>query len=550
MHVSKSSFRLNSSSAALLGVVGLFLIVRLITLSRTFFVEDHDSILYLSIIAAWAGRIPSDIVSWSPDITPFYPLLGAALARLGLATELAARSASLLLATVGFLAAMAIAYRYYGPRLAALAGLLLALSPFIVPLDISVLTEPSYAGLVYLGLFLYLRRAGDSSSLWYAIPVGVVIGLTFLTRTEGLLFLLLVPALHVAATVRAGALRRTWPRTATWCLLFMLIFSALAAPQVASVSRQMGSFAINGRQVWVALLQAPGTARYEKRLFSLDHNPATTNLHHFQADAAARATLPTSTNLLAMPGHVLHNMAFILPKRLIQVAGPALPFALLGLVIIYRRPRDHPIWLPTTFLLLAAGPALLHTLAFRHIMFLGPIFAILAAVGLFAAAGFVANLAARLNVRLATRAAALAAVAALILAPSVAYIGHRVVASPRGDDNYAPADLERVAQVIRAQHPSGDAPLIIARKMYLPYHSRSIFRALPWTDYPGLVRYAQLNAADYLYVQESTDAVFPWFAELEQTSEEFQLVHRCKVAGSNAALYRVGSKIRTARSSP
>lgn len=519
-------------------IFGGFVALRLLMLSRSIIVEDHDSMSYLVHMGVWGGRLPEAMLYWTPDLTPMYLALGAVLVWLGAEVELAGRVTSLVLSCIAFVAMVAIAYRYYGGRLALLTGGLMAVGWQYVWLDVSVLTEPTYIGLLYLGLLMYVYQYGRSRPLWYALPVGVVFGAVFLTRTEGIMFLVLVPVLHVVATVQMWGWQSPWRSVAAWVLVFALGFSLLAGPQIAKVSSEMGSFAINGRQAWVTILNAPGPAGEEERLRGLDFSPDTINLRYLQSDPEALAALESERGILDTPMRMAENAVFLLWRRVVQVAGLALPLSALGLFVMLRRPRAHPIWPVVLFVLAAAVPALTHTLAFRHVAFLGPMGALLAAVGLMAVGRQVASWRGWSLWRKVGPSGAVAAVLGLVVVGHLGLVGHRIMWPPDAMWDFSRHDIEPVVTAIERDWSGDGVPVIIARKRYVTYYSRAELRMTPWTDYEGLVRYAQLNGADYLFAQHSTDGAYPWAERLEAGVPEFDLLYRGKVAGSDVALYR------------
>ena len=194
--LSQRSWSLNESYAwkiALLAIFFLYIALRGLAWENTTLVEDHDSMGYLSATQKYlTANIVEAFLQQSPDGTPLYPLTSALLSLPGWSVEFGARLCSLVFSMVLFLAVLGIG-KQIAKRSEILIGLLfLSISPILVPLSYSVLTEPSYIAIVYLGLWIFWRQF-RTPTLWTGGLLGVVFGLSFLDRTEGIFYLGLIP---------------------------------------------------------------------------------------------------------------------------------------------------------------------------------------------------------------------------------------------------------------------------------------------------------------------------------------------------------------------
>lgn len=136
----------NTKIRELISYSSIFLLyfgIRCIAWNRTFLLEDHDSVSYLSQIKLFMHLDFKKILNLNPDFTPFYPFWGSVCSLYHWSPETGARLCSLLFSLLLFVATMRIGNRF-GERSSVLIGLLiLSINPILVFLSISVLSEPT-----------------------------------------------------------------------------------------------------------------------------------------------------------------------------------------------------------------------------------------------------------------------------------------------------------------------------------------------------------------------------------------------------------------------
>src|SRR5262249_29671070 len=142
---------------------------------------------------------------------------------------------------------------------------ILSFSPFFIRYSYSVLTEPSYIAVLYLGFWLYLSQY-KYPKLWSAVLLGILFGLSFLNRLEGLLYLAAIPLLQFTHFLAVGRTSYDLQHFSAFIALFVLFFSLISAPQIWRVSEKMGHFALNGRQVWSLILNNPDGKSYNEKI--------------------------------------------------------------------------------------------------------------------------------------------------------------------------------------------------------------------------------------------------------------------------------------------
>jgi 4-amino-4-deoxy-L-arabinose transferase-like glycosyltransferase len=147
------------------------------------------------------------ISSPTAEHPPLYPLAVSVVARLGGTSEAEQR----LVLSVLFGTALIVAVAHLGrliasPRVGLVAALLAAISPMVIAADGSGESEAAFGVFVVLALLLSYR-VGERPWLFNAGALGVVIGLGTLTRSDGVL-LLLLPAVLLARSSAEGRLRQ------------------------------------------------------------------------------------------------------------------------------------------------------------------------------------------------------------------------------------------------------------------------------------------------------------------------------------------------------
>ncbi len=248
----------------LLGIaIVLYAVLRLIAWHNTVLLDDTDSIVYLGSIDTYyyAGlgrdqqyRRRFDPVSTRPWVrckTVYRRDRDRRAARVICSSAFCLVSRRALLTR-----------RLDGNVAAAFAVLILAVNAPMISLSVSVLTEVSYSGTsTSASIYCGGKLRTETFSLGAAAALGLVFGLAFLNRTEGILYVVAIP---IAVLASAGSFAnarkdRPFPGLPAIAPCMSCCFLALAVPQILQVSSKMGAPALNGRVAWQALVTAsPG----------------------------------------------------------------------------------------------------------------------------------------------------------------------------------------------------------------------------------------------------------------------------------------------------
>ena len=533
----------NASGVLLVGVPSLLLlygVLRLLAWENVQLFEDHDSILYLQQIEAFMGFDRSAIRALSPDTTPFYPFFSALAALPSGSAEFGARFFSFLSSLILFVAIAGILNRIDRPT-AVLIGLgVLSLLPYLITFSISVLSEPAYLGVIYCGLWYYLAKY-QSDKWWHAVGLGVVFGLSFLNRIEGILFLVLIPVFQGVYFVSSRGLTLAAIRhTLRWSGIFAAGFTLVAAPQVLVVSDKMNQFALNGRQVWAQILQSPDEGSFDEKIYGLDHSPSEINLTYLQRHPESLSDSTSQLSIVHSAETLIRNIDLMYAVRIGPMGGSLLvAFFVFGLLALFERKR----YLETVYLLLFAGavvaPALVTDPKPRALAAALPLLAALCGPGVAYASN---KLSAPFEQRWPRYIAPTALLTLIALAWMVPLFGI-YLKERRENAEYSLTDLAPVESLVRQTSSSrSNRPLrMTARKRYLAYLSEAEFLPLPYTDYEGLVEYVESNDIDLLFLQDRVTSDFPFteaFRDGTSARHWIRIYNATDSAGNPLALYR------------
>lgn len=491
-------------------LVVLFAITRAVGWYNAPILDEHDSATYLEEAAALATDPIGGLVALSPDCSPLFPWLAGQVSRVAPSLESAARIVSILFSLlVGVLVATSgrIAHDALGGWLGAA---LLAAAPLAISFSYSILSEPTYVGLVVAGWWVVVFAAQrEVPSIGSSVAAGLLFGLAFLARFEGIIYAALVPVAFAAGAWRPGTLwRRTATETLRFSATFLAAFAVVAGPQVYRVSATLDSFALNGRQLWWQILHVADGRSYDQKLYGLDHSPALVNLLYLQRHPEARPGDAAQASIVENLEIWVDNWLRFYSTELGTMFGPlmlALFFA--GLVALAVERRWAFLVQALLFIGSAAGIALLATALPRHFLVLMPMVALIAGVG---ARWLGAQLGPALRIPAGRAAVGLVCLTALAWVPLHAKV------FLRPDSPFLEADFAPAASLVQAwrDERSGELPVVVARQRYLSYLTGARHVPLPYTDLAGLLQYLRLNDAQFLFLELRALEDQPFLKEL------------------------------------
>jgi hypothetical protein len=566
--ISQSHFQLFSIEKAplisgrkvlFLSIFIVYVGLRLLAWQETVLVEDHDSLVYLDQIKTFRTLDLEKILSMGGFTTQFYPFCAALLSWPGWSVETSARLCSMIFSLLLFLSVLGLGNRIAESKETALALAILTFSPVLILFSFSILAEPSYVATIYIGLWVFWTQY-ENPKLWKAGLLGVIFGLGFLNRTEGLLNLFVVPLMQGVLIFLGPRRGDSVKRFVGWTTVFMLSFSLLAGAQTWRVSHKFGYFAIDERQVWTVTRQTMDGKSYEEQINGLDFSPSQTNLDYIRAhpevqeEFASNASLKeivkknAKTGVLNIKQYVKavvfnvdsleHGKSSILPGLL------GLLFFAGGLFALYKSGRQRDAFLVLAFIAFNSVGPLLYQVQIRYIAIIFPLMMLVEGIGIVHLAGSVAMLRKWGSARRNT----VCLVFFLLLLGAWSLPLSRIYTSPKTfNGEYSPEALREPALIIKsiAQKELLRPPIVSARKGYLIYYADADPAAFPYTNIDGLKRFYELNQVDFLFLEYRLIKGYP-FLEAFTNGEppfEFALLHRgTDPFGERLELYRYQRK--------
>jgi len=521
----------------------IFILLRIVAWNNVKVVEDHDSIYYLSISKLISNLDLNAITEIGPDATFLYPLFIAVFNLPGWFPEFGARLVSLSSSILLFLSLFKLGSKINNNTGTILCLLILSFNPFFINFSVSILTEPFYITNIYFGLWYFLKYL-EKPSFSKAFLLGIIFGLSFLNRTEGVVFLAFIPFIIIANYLLFNKKRDlSFSYTVKGTSLFILGFLLLSIPQVWRTSSKMGTFAINGRQVWQTILHTPDGRSYDEKLRGLDYSEKDINLKFLQSNHHAYQSLGSDKYIRNAIKNIIEgfNKAYSFQISMLVGIIVLMTFGM-GIISLISDKRIFELFFFFIFTIVILIPPLFHNFdLIRHIALVGPIFMLLSGIGIsFLSTKVIQSID---NEKIKSLSGKYLAFFLFLLIPfsSLTPI-YTSLKNPAMNREYSPTDLSNSINALRkSSNDKFEELIIISRKNYFPYYAGNKRVDLPFTTYEKLVRYARLNKANYIYLQSNEIENYPYGPLfLKNKTPDFELVYSAKDKnGQKVFLYRL-----------
>jgi 4-amino-4-deoxy-L-arabinose transferase-like glycosyltransferase len=472
--------------------------------------------------------------------------MGALFSVPGWEVETGARLASLFFSSLVFFALLGIGKQCGFSPLAVASGLfILAIAPVLISLSISILSEPTYIGLIYGGFWLFWIQYKELR-LGIAALLGLTFGFAFVTRTEGILYLAIIPFLQGIHTLFVEKHARSFKPYIAWSLIYVLCFSAIAAPQIWRVSHKMGKIALNGRQAWVAVLDAPGDKPYREKLSGLDYSPGEINIVYLRTHPEEwPETKPQ--NLFGRFKQSISNFHSFYQRDIGILLGPLCFLAFgLGLLALYQSGRRFETFLVIAFIgANLIGPLLLAPKYwFKHSWIIAPVMCVVAGLGVVYASRIL------MECHKKSQPVHYLALGSFLVAIIFAWAVplKSALKPPDYNEEYSLMELREPLRILQeiAENEGGRVPMVLAERSYINFFLGTPRLEFPYTDYQGLLKYCELNNVEFLYLVHRRLRKWetPFFEEFTnnntQVSNNFSLLYSGVDAyGEKVELYRI-----------
>ena len=487
----------NSALITILIVISLYIGLRVLCWNNTVLLEDTDSISYLQIINGFLN-LNFDKYLLDVDRSPFYPFFGAVFSLPGWSVETGARLASFVFSVSLFISVFALGTQFMKFADIILGLIILSFSPILISLSFSVLTEPSYVATIYLGLWIFWKQY-TNPTYWKASLLGVIFGLAFLNRVEGILFLAIVPFWEICHYFFFSRTTLPLKKVILWIFVYVFVFALVVSPQIYKVSKQLDGLALNGRQVWTVVYnKADDKSRIEK-VFGLDYSPKELNIHYLSKNPETLKEFKSDINIKEFFKTILREFNVLYQKRLGELIGPlCIIFFAFGIISLYQMKKRYEVFLLITFIGFNLAGPLFHNVAIRHIISIAPIIFLISGVGI----SYLVSIFSGTN-DLSTLQKRLIPIIIIFITVSAWVMPLRKTFKPKqANHEYSPIELSVPISIIKkiSENELGRSPNITAERGYLAYFSNGNQFYLPFTKYEKFVTYCELNNVDFFYL--------------------------------------------------
>ncbi len=518
----------------------VYLALRGLEWKYTLLLEDTDSLSYLDKIKVFATFNVHNIINLDADATPFYPFWGALFSLPGWSVETGARLCSLFFSSLLFIALVGIGKKIAEHREAVLGLLIVSFSPVLISLSPSVLTEPSYIATIYLGLWFYWTQY-KNPKLWKAGLLGLIFGLAFLNRVEGILYIAIIPFVQgVYTLLESRKKNHNLEQLAAWSLIFVICFSLMAIPQIWRVSHKMGIFAINGRQVWSRLLSIPDGKSEDEKIFGLDFSDSRINIKYLKDHPEELNRLKKGTFFTNYVKTFVRNFDDLYQRKLGLLIGPiGLILFAFGMLSRYEAGQGYETFLVISFIALNLVAPLSMNVVIRHIAVIAPIMMLMEGIGIV----YLSDKLLEVH-KEGYRFKQIVPIILFIILIAVSAKPLIDTFRPRHyNREYSLTELKEPISIVKqiSKHEQLALPVIVAQRGYLAYYSNGEKLYVPYTNYDGLVKYCELNKADFLYLKYKRIKKYPFYEAFLKNRHptNFKLLYNgIDATGGKIELYR------------
>ena len=175
---------------------------------------------------------------------PFYPFLIFLFSPDATHVEITGRLISLFLGTLTIIPLFYLVKEAIGQKEAVFSALFYSFHPYLVTHSGMLLTEATYWGLLVLSVYFFWTGL-KKEKVWRISFSGVFLGLAYLTRPEGVGYILV----YLIWIVVDGGFRKKWFRIFTLSGVLLLSFAVFVIPYVLYIHQETGQWLISRKAV-------------------------------------------------------------------------------------------------------------------------------------------------------------------------------------------------------------------------------------------------------------------------------------------------------------
>ncbi len=420
-----------------------------------------------------------------------------------------------------------LARRIYGVRVARWASFFLAFFPgLLLSFYWGSMTEPLYTFLLVTALLFFHKGLTEGRGIDFCFA-GVLLALVYLTRSEGLLFFLVL--FSFAVLTFAGKRCLFQKKTLRNLLLMALSCSLISAPYPIFLKKSSGELSISGKTKLILLVGNMDLETRESLAGKL--NEEGTEFFDYTELVKDKTVL----------GMILENPKVLVGGSFLQfknffvtlISWKVFPAFLLGFVLLglFRDPWDRARLEKEVFLVVACVPFLVF-LTFRiwprYLLPMTPVLLLWAARGVTALEDWIWQTSTMIGQKKTPmRRWVLSLPGVLFSIPLLAIL----VAKPIKARMLVQYPVEyRAAGNWMDENLPADA-VILTRKPEVSYYANRLMHPVPNEGLPAIVRYARSHEIDYLVVDEYFIPTRPQLAfllEQDRFPEDLRLLHEEK----------------------
>ena len=510
------------------GIAILALLVRLLTLRADLVLVD-DELHYAESLARF---LRGDVLGGVSDYWSFlYPLAAIPLAAVSGDAETGLRLLSIFAGAALTVPAYLIARRLWSPAAAAFSALFVALHPMLVQFSAMAMTESFYMFLLFLSVLFFLEALAGGKARHQALAAAMI-GLAWLTRQEAQFVFAIFLGVWLLAP-GAGSAPRPFAARVRGAAMMLAIFVVAASPYIVLLRAKTGRWTTGAKasvNISSPLLWQEGLAK-EEYLYRLNAEGTRRALDDVKAQSPIRVLWENRRNVAARYPDNLTAGLGLMPALL---SSPLLvllvPFGMIGRRWSRAR-RSEEI----TLFLLGIFPIALFsffTVGLRYFVSYLPVYLLWAGAGCWQLVTWW-----RESISPRTRPAVIViALAYLSLLP---YIAHkqRVLWEAQPHEN------RTIGRWIREHEGPGKRILAKSGSSISYYAGNAEATFIPWTDAPGLLRFArhhgyELLALHEFYVYKNR----PLLVGMLDGTDGLEMITTFSTrSGDNVILYRIES---------
>ena len=177
---------------------------------------------------------------------PFYPLLMSLISLDSTHVEMAGRLLSLFFGTFTIIPLFYLVKEAIGPKEAIFSALFYSFHPYLVTYSGMLMTEATYWGLLVLSVYSFWTGL-KKEKVWRAMLSGFFLGLAYLTRPEGIGYVLV----YLIWVVVEGGLEKKWFKRSIFIGTLILTVFIFVIPYVIYIHQETGQWLISKKAVAV-----------------------------------------------------------------------------------------------------------------------------------------------------------------------------------------------------------------------------------------------------------------------------------------------------------